>query len=66
MRRYVTGMLAGALVGVVTAGVWLLARPQPGLYQAAVRRARRLGPRAMTMARIGGRTLTYLAKRRLG
>lgn len=62
MKRYVTGVLTGTLVGAVVAGVWLLRRPRSRIY----RGAQWLGPTAYKVARHGGHRLVHMAKRRLG
>lgn len=66
MKRYVTGMVTGTLVGAVMAGVWLLRRPRQRMYGMAIRQARRIPPAAYRVARYGGSRLVNLAKRRLG
>ncbi|MCL5115571.1 MAG: hypothetical protein M1272_00235 [Firmicutes bacterium] len=65
MKRYVTGMVTGTLVGAVVAGVWLLRRPRRGMYGLALRQARRMAPAAYRVARFGGNRLVHMAKRRL-
>ncbi len=66
MKRYVTGMVTGTLVGAIVAGVWLLRSPRGGLYRRAIRRAQFIGPAAFKVARYSGNRLVHLAKRRLG
>lgn len=66
MRRYVTGMVTGTLVGAVVAGVWLLKRPRARFYRHAFSQAGRLAPVAYKVARYGGNRLMHLAKRRIG
>lgn len=61
-----SGVMTGALVGAVMAGVWILNRSQPNLYQRAFRQAKRLAPTAYRVARVGGRELVHFAKRRMG
>jgi uncharacterized membrane protein len=46
-----TGMLTGALMGAVMAGVWLLRRPPQPMMRRALASAGRLGPRAARMVR---------------
>lgn len=65
MRRYITGMVTGTLVGAVVAGFWILRRPRRSLYGRAAHQARHLGPTAYKVARYGGNRLMHLAKRRL-
>lgn len=65
MRKYVTGMVTGTLVGAVMAGIWLLRRPRQKFYGSAFRQARRLAPAAYRVARYGGGRLVHLAKRRM-
>ncbi|MDA8206324.1 MAG: hypothetical protein M0Z36_09650 [Thermaerobacter sp.] len=65
MRRYVTGMVTGSLVGAVIAGVWLLRRPRRTMAARAWRGARRLAPTMYKVARYGGNRLVHVAKRRL-
>lgn len=65
MRRYMTGMITGTLVGAVAAGMWLLRRPRRRMYGLAFRGARHLAPAAYRVARYGGNRLVHLAKRRL-
>lgn len=62
MKRYVTGMMTGALVGAVMTGMWLLKRPRVNVYRSAYRQARRWAPKAARVARAG----LNMAKRRLG
>lgn len=66
MRRYVTGMVTGTLVGAVVAGIWLLRKPRTQRYGRAWRQARYLAPVAYKVARYGGNRLVHLAKRRIG
>lgn len=65
MKRYMSGIVTGALVGSVMTGVWLLNRPRPSLARLAIRSARRVGPKAFRVAKTSGR-LVHMAKRRLG
>lgn len=65
MRRYVTGMVTGTLVGAVVAGVWLLRRPRARIYGRALHQASHLAPTAYRVARYGGSKLMHMAKRRL-
>ncbi|MCL5972358.1 MAG: hypothetical protein M1499_07335 [Firmicutes bacterium] len=65
MKRYMNGMMTGALVGAVMAGIWLLNRPRPSWAQVAIRGARRMGPRAWKVARTGSKGLVHMARRRL-
>ncbi len=65
MKRYVTGMMTGAMVGAIAAGVWLLKRPRGHLYRRAFRQAERFGPAAYKVARYSGNRLWHLAKRRI-
>ncbi|MCL6562346.1 MAG: hypothetical protein K6U87_05005 [Firmicutes bacterium] len=65
MRRYVTGMMTGALVGAVMAGVWLLRRPQPSVYRAMWRKANAWAPKAVRWARRGSRWAVSV-RRRIG
>lgn len=64
--KYVTGMITGVLVGAVMAGVWLITRPRPSVYRLAWRGASQMAPKAWKVAKVGGRELIHLAKRRLG
>ncbi len=66
MRKYVSGVVTGALVGAVMAGVWILRRPGAGAYRKAWRGASHAAPKAWKAARASGRGLIHLAKRRLG
>ncbi|AUW93486.1 MAG: hypothetical protein C7B44_10970 [Sulfobacillus thermosulfidooxidans] len=66
MRKYMSGIVTGALVGAVMAGVWILRRPATGTYRKALRSASHVAPKAWKAARAGGRGLVHLAKRRLG
>ena len=59
MKKYVNGMVTGALVGAVVAGFWLI-RKRRSRYP-LWHRARELGPK---MARAGAQGMR-LAKRRL-
>ncbi|NMP22485.1 hypothetical protein [Sulfobacillus harzensis] len=61
MKRYVSGMVTGSLMGAVVAGFWLLRRNRRPMW----RQARRLAPSAYRVARYGGSRLVHLAKRRL-
>ncbi|MCL4494988.1 MAG: hypothetical protein M1294_09285 [Firmicutes bacterium] len=64
--KYVTGMVTGALVGAVMAGVWLLRKTDSGsVYRLAWRQARHMTPKAWRAAKVGGRELFHMAKRRL-
>lgn len=65
MKRYVTGMMTGTLVGAVVAGFWLLRRPRHPMARMAFRQARRMAPTAYRVARYGGGRLVHMAKRRL-
>lgn len=64
MKRYMNGVVTGALVGAVMTGLWLLNRPRPSLARMAWRSARRVGPKAFRVAK-SSRHLVHLAKRRL-
>ncbi|MBX5466489.1 MAG: hypothetical protein K6U14_03215 [Firmicutes bacterium] len=64
MRRYVTGMMTGALVGAVMAGVWLL-RPRPPMYRRVWRQANAWAPKAVRWARRGSRWAGAV-RRRMG
>ena len=65
MRRYVTGMVTGSLMGAVVAGFWLLRRTQRRPSARAMRQIRQFGPAAYKVARYGGTRLVRLAKRRI-
>lgn len=65
MKRYVSGVVTGGLVGALLTGVWLLKRPRSSMYRMAFRQARHMAPTAFKVARRGGR-LVHMAKRRLG
>jgi hypothetical protein len=65
VKRYMTGMVTGTLVGAVVAGIWILRRPRRTLYGRAYHQARHLAPAAYKVARYGGTRLLHLAKRRL-
>ena len=58
MKRYVNGVMTGALVGAVVTGVWLLrrSRPRPSIW----RSARQLGPK---MARLGHQGVRVVQRR---
>ena len=60
MKRYMNGVMTGALVGAVVTGVWLMQRKRS--RRAMWRVARQLGPR---MARLGANGLRG-ARRRWG
>ena len=62
MKRYVTGMVTGTLVGAVIAGYWLLKRPKAAAAQVAWRQARRIAPAAFRVAKSGGRRGTPHAR----
>ena len=66
MKRYMTGMITGSLVGAVIAGYWLMKRAKPQAYQMVWRQARRWAPAAVRVARSGGRRAWAVARRRLG
>ncbi|MDA8193938.1 MAG: hypothetical protein M0Z53_08070 [Thermaerobacter sp.] len=67
MRRYMTGIVTGAMMGAVVAGMWLLKRPgRSTFYRTAIRQARRVAPRMVRFAKTGSRRVVHLAKRRLG
>lgn len=59
MKKYVNGMVTGALVGAVVTGVWLIRRGRS--RHSMWRTARQLGPK---MARVGSQGLRF-ARRRL-
>lgn len=64
--KYLTGMVTGALMGAVMAGIWLLRRPRSSVYRLAWRGASQMAPKAWKVAKVGGRELIHFAKRRLG
>lgn len=64
MRRYVSGLMTGALMGAVVAGVWLLKRPRQSVYRLAWKSMRGAGPQAWEIIRRGSR-LARATKRKI-
>ncbi len=58
MKKYVNGMVTGALMGAVVAGVWLIRRNRP--RNSLLRTARQLGPK---MAHIGSSGMRLVRRR---
>ncbi len=58
MKKYVNGMVTGALVGAVVTGFWLIRRSRP--RHPMLRAAQQLGPK---MARVGSDGLRFAWRR---
>lgn len=63
--RYVSGMVTGALVGAVMAGMWVVRKSERPLFRRALQGARRYGPGAFKIAQKGTRNLLHFAKKRM-